>query len=150
MLKVAIGVCVASALLWGAANKMQASGSVEQKVEQLERDLANAELKGDVDGVARIEAADYTFTGPDGSMTGRSDDMNDVKTGNFKADAIDLDDLKARVYGTVAVVTGKATLKNCKYHGQDISGEYRFTDTWAKVNGDWHIVAGQASKLAKP
>lgn len=62
--------------------------------------------------IERYEAADYVFTAPDGRVNGRADDINDLKTGNFKAEAIDLSDTKVRVYGKTAVVTGKVTLKN--------------------------------------
>jgi ketosteroid isomerase-like protein len=82
-------------------------------------------------------------------MTGRSDDINDLKTGNFKVDAIDFDDLKVHVYGDAAVVTGKVTLKNCKYRSQDVSGQYRFTDTWARTNGGWQLLASHATMLPK-
>ena len=137
------------ATVWATADNTQAQGTTEQKVIQLERDLANAMLKGDADAVGRYEATQYVFTGPDGATTGRPDDVNDVKTGNFKAEGIDFFDLKVHVYGTAAVVTGTVTLKNCKYHSQDISGQYRFTDTWAKTNGAWQIVASQSGAVPK-
>jgi ketosteroid isomerase-like protein len=139
--------CVSVAAIWGATLKAQ--GMTEQKVIQLEHDLAIADVKADMAVVERLEAADYVFTGPNGMLTGKSDDLNDLRTGNFKADAVDLNDLKARVYGNAAVVTGKATLKNCKWRGKDISGDYRFTDVWAKVNGNWQVVASQSAAVSK-
>ena len=33
------------------------------------------------------------------------------------------------------------------YKGQDISGKYRFTDTWVKRNGKWQAVASQYTKV---
>jgi hypothetical protein len=149
MVRQILMVCVASALVWGGARKAHAQEAIEKKVMQLEHDLADAELKGDPAVIERLEAANYTFTGPDGAITGKQDDVNDLKTGNFKAEAIDLGDLKVRVYGSTAVVNGKATLKNCKWRGKDISGDYQFTDVWAKVNGNWQLVAGQSATLAK-
>jgi ketosteroid isomerase-like protein len=140
---------VGLAAIWGAAEKAQAQGMTEQKVLQLEHDWENANVKADAAAVERLEAADFVFTAPDGMMTGKSDDLNDLKTGNFRADGIDLSDLKARVYGNAAVVTGKATLKNCKWRGKDISGDYRFTDVWAKVNGNWQVVASQSAAVSK-
>lgn len=142
--------CLVSAALWAAVQKAQAQGIVEQKVIQLEHDLANAMVKGDADIVGRYEAVGYVFTGPDGTTTGRSDDVNDVKSGNFKAEMIGFDDLKVYVYRNAAVVTGKVTLKNCMYRGHDISGQYRFTDTWSRTNGGWQIVASQSGSVAKP
>ena len=44
---------------------------------------------------------------------------------------------------------GKVTLKNCKWRGKDISGDYRFTDVRAEVNGKWQLAAGQSAALGK-
>jgi len=35
------------------------------------------------------------------------------------------------------------------YKGQDLSGKYRFTDTWVKRNGKWDVVASQYTKVAE-
>jgi ketosteroid isomerase-like protein len=149
MRKVLVLAFVGLSAIWGAPEKAQAQDMVEQKVLQLDRDWARAFVKGDVAAVERIEAADFVFTGPDGSVTGKAEDLSDLKTGNFKAETIELDDLKVHVHGGSAVVTGRSTLKNCKYHGQDVSGQYRFTDVFAKVNGDWHAVASHTTMLPK-
>jgi hypothetical protein len=31
--------------------------------------------------------------------------------------------------------------------GQDLSGNYRFTDTWVKRNGKWQVVTSQYTKV---
>jgi ketosteroid isomerase-like protein len=149
MRKLLLTAFVGLASIWGAAQKAQAQGMTEQKVLQLDHAWAQAFVKGDAAAVDRIESADFVFTGPDGSVTGKADELSDLKTGNFKAEAIELDDLKAHVHGDSAIVTGRSTLKNCKYHGQDISGRYRFTDVFAKVDGDWRAVASHATMLPK-
>jgi ketosteroid isomerase-like protein len=55
-----------------------------------------------------------------------------MTSGDLKFQSMELADLEAHVYGNTAVATGKNSLKGT-YKGQDISGSYRFTDTW--VNG---------------
>ena len=44
------------------------------------------------------------------------------------------------------MAAGTNTLKGT-YKGQDISGKYRFTDTWVKRNGKWQVVAWQATRI---
>ena len=141
-------LCLASAVFWVTAGNARAQ-SVDRKVMQLEHEWADAYVKSDAAAIERLEAADYVFTGPDGSVSGKPDDVDHVKSGNFKAEAIDLDDLKAHVYGKAAIVTGKAIFKNSKEDGKDISGSYRFTDVWADTNGQWQVVASQLTALAK-
>jgi ketosteroid isomerase-like protein len=49
-------------------------------------------------------------------------------------------DLKVKVYGDTAIVSGQTTDKG-KYKGQDISGTYRFTDVFVKRDGKWMAVS---------
>jgi hypothetical protein len=44
------------------------------------------------------------------------------------------------------VAAGNSTIKGT-YKGQDISGKYRFTDTWVKRNGKWQGAASQSTKI---
>lgn len=55
--------------------------------------------------------------------------------------------MTVHVYGDAAVVTGKASLRNAKYKGKDISGDYLFTDTWVRKGGRWQVVASHDSKV---
>ena len=58
--------------------------------------------------------------------------------------------MKVRVFGNAAVVTGRTTIKGGKYKGKDISGQYRFTDTWVKRNGHWLCVASANTRVTPP
>jgi len=35
------------------------------------------------------------------------------------------------------------------YKGRDFGGNYRFTDTWVKRNGQWQVVATQVTKVQR-
>ncbi len=126
-----------------------ANKGVEQELTQLEREWSNAMVKGDASAIERIEAGDFMFTAPDGTTNDKSQDVNDLKSGTFKAQSFDLSDLRVRTYGDTAVVTGTNDLK-ATYKGKDISGKYRFTDVFVKRNGRWQAVASQASPLGNP
>jgi ketosteroid isomerase-like protein len=102
---------------------------------------------GDPAVVERMEAADFVGTAPDGKVGDKAQDVSDVKTGKMKAEGVDPDDMKVHVYGNVAVVTGRVTVKGGQYGGQDISGQYRFTDTWVKNKGRWQVAASQATAI---
>ncbi len=148
MLKRVLTLCLASAVVCVTTNKARGQ-SLDQKLVQLEREFADADVHRDATAIERLEAADYVFTAPDGNVTGKAEDVNDLKTGNFVAEAIDLDELKVHVYQRAAIVTGKVTLRDCRYHGRDVSGIYRFTDVWADTDGQWRIVASQSTALMK-
>ena len=54
-----------------------------------------------------------------------------------------------RIYGEAAVITGRSTIK-AKVKGQDVSGEYRFTDVWIRRDDRSQAVASQVTRIAKP
>jgi hypothetical protein len=47
------------------------------------------------------------------------------------------------------VATGRSTIK-AKMKGEDVSGEYRFTDVWIKQGEQWQAVASQVTRIADP
>lgn len=123
------------------------SGSVEEALMQLERDAAQASVRGDVAFFERLEADDYTFTDPGGQSFTKAQDMANMKAGDLKFESFNIDDMKVRVYGDTAVVTGMSSVKGA-YKGQDISGPYRWLDVFVKRKGQWQLVAGQVTRVA--
>ena len=122
------------------------AGSVEDQIKKHEEDWAQATMKEGAAAVDQFEADDIISTDPSGRVTDKAQDKQDVSSGDLKFQSMELSDLKVHVYGNTAVATGANTLKGT-YKGQDISGTYRFTDTWVKRNGKWQAVASQATKV---
>ncbi|HEX8800123.1 MAG TPA: nuclear transport factor 2 family protein, partial [Terriglobales bacterium] len=79
-------------------------------------------------------------------VTDKTQDKTDLSSGDLKFQSIELSDLKVHVYGNTAVAAGTSTVRGT-YKGQDISGKYRFTDTWVKRDDKWQVVATQATRL---
>lgn len=125
---------------------LAAAQSVEDKVKKLEEDWAQAIVNKGAAAVDQYEADDIVSTDPGGRVTDKAQDKTDLSSGDLKFQSMELSELKIRVYGDTAVATGINTV-NATYKGQDISGKYRYTDTWVKRNGRWQAVASQATKI---
>src|SRR5688572_30088684 len=69
----------------------------EQRLMQLERDAAQAILKGDIAFFERFSHPDYTNVTPAGKLSTRSEDMEELKSGAFKAESMAVDELKVRI-----------------------------------------------------
>jgi len=123
-----------------------ATSTVEDQIKKLEQDWAQATVKDGTAAVDQYEADDIISTDPTGRVTGKEDDKKDLLSGDLKFQSMELSELNVRVYGNTAVAAGANTLKGT-YKEQDISGKYRFTDTWVKRNGKWQVVASQATKV---
>jgi len=104
-------------------------------------------VTGDAAAVDRIEAPDIVNTGPDGTVTNKAKDIEDIRSCNLTATSVDLDNLKVRIYGHTAVATYTYTLKGGASGGKDISGQYRETDTLVQSRGKWQVVACQTTKI---
>jgi ketosteroid isomerase-like protein len=138
---------VVVAVFWtfGVLAAARENTQVEQKLMQMERDWADAMMKNDASGVARIEADDYSYV-MDNMRGDKKGDLADAKNGAFSGSA-ELSEMKVHVYGDAAVVMGKASLRDAKYKGKDMSGDYLFTDTFVKRNGRWQVVASHSNKV---
>ncbi|MBI3417400.1 MAG: nuclear transport factor 2 family protein [Verrucomicrobia bacterium] len=140
-------VLIFALALVSAHAKSKGDAAVGEAVKKLERGWAEAYVKGDAAALERIEAKDFTFIDSSGKISTKADDLRDVKSGALKMTECKLDDLKVRIYGKTAVVTGVTTVKGSS-NGQDISGRYRFTDVLVRKKNEWKAVSTQESLIA--
>jgi hypothetical protein len=118
---------------------------------QLERDIGDANVRRDKAFFERIEADEFVFTDSAGGLTTKAEDVAslDKPAGEFKLISYVPDDMKVRVYGNTAVVTGRTTTK-LQSKDREVTNRSRFTDVFVKRNGRWQLVAGHSSRLREP
>ena len=132
------------------------TAAIESELLRIERDWPRVVKEKDVVAVGRVEADDAVFVYPDGSVGNKQRDLTDVSSGAMTADAIEMSDLTVKILDKdAAVVTGQTEIKNGRYKlpdgkTADISGKYRFIDTFARQGGDWKLVAGMSTKITAP
>jgi ketosteroid isomerase-like protein len=142
----AVGVLCVVALSLAAG---QSATKVEDEIRKLERDWAQAIIKSGATAVDQYEADDIVKTDPSGHVTDKAQDERDLGSGDLKFESMELSDMTVRVYGDAAVAAGTNNL-NGTYKGEDISGKYRFTDTWVRRNGKWQVVASAVEPVGGP
>ncbi len=131
-----------------AAESAIMAGSVEQTIMQLEQDWANALLKADTAWTDGLVSDDYLLTDPEGNLITKAQSDADLKSGVMHFESFKLDSLTVHVHGDTAVAFGLETEKST-YKGADSSGQYRFTDVFAKRDGRWMAVATHVTKVVK-
>ena len=119
----------------------------EQTLLKLEQDWGEATMKGDVAFVDRSEAEEYVYTDPNGQLSNKKDSLDAAKAGATKISSFKIRDVKVHVYGDSAVLTGQTQLKGKDDNGNDISGDYRWTDVFIRREGRWQAVASQATTI---
>jgi ketosteroid isomerase-like protein len=122
--------------------------AVQEGIKKIEQERNEALLKHDTATLERMTSDDYTFINQRGELRTKAEILTGFKSGNFNYDAREISDLKVRVYGDMAVVTGHAKQKGVE-NSKDYSGENRFTRVYVKQNGRWVSVALQVTLVAK-
>ena len=79
-------------------------------------------------------------------MRTKSDILKGFASGAFHYESRQIWDLKVRVYGDTAVVTGRSAQKGAE-NGKNYSGDYWFTRVYVKQNGRWLTVALQTTPI---
>jgi ketosteroid isomerase-like protein len=146
LIATAVGVVVMAFVV--AMFAQTQSESVEQELTKLENEWADAWVKSDVAFHDRIMADDYTFTSAWGGVITKADNLARIKSGDIVITSWVLADMKVRVYGDAAVVTGHNAIKET-YKGEDVSSQNRWTHTWVKLAGRWQCVAAHSSRIAQ-
>ena len=113
---------------------------------QTERDLAAAYQRSDAEGITQGVMEDYTLTNSMGKITTRADDIAEARKNDPKYEVFENYDMKVRLHGDTAVVTGKTHTKGIS-GGKPFDFQFQFTDTFVKDGGRWRLLAGHVSKL---
>jgi ketosteroid isomerase-like protein len=101
-----------------------------------------------VDILASLLDEDYIITIEDGSTYGKTGYISHSAEPGVKVEVAEMTDLKVRMHGNTAVVTGSyhergdSQGKRYEYHD-------RFTDIWMKTGGKWQVVASHYSVPVK-
>lgn len=118
----------------------------EDEIKKLEETRNEAVLHGDVSVLDGMTSDDYTFVTLRGEMRTKQEILKGFASGSFHYDSRQIFDLKVRVYGNTAVVTGRS-VQNGMENGKDYSGKYWFTRVYVKQNGRWLTVALQTTPI---
>lgn len=128
------------------ANEKIDTAAIELELKRIENDFPRVLRDKDANAVDQVEADDIVIIYPDGGVGSKTQDLTDIREGNMSADSWEVTDLQVKVLNKdSALVTGRSIIKGGKVktpNGKtvDISGEYRFIDTFVRRNGQWKLV----------
>jgi ketosteroid isomerase-like protein len=126
-------------------------GAADHEIVALEAALRAAQLAADVAMLDRLIADGLLFTGPDGQLATKADDLAAHASGVVRFRVHEPEELRVRAVGeTVRIAALRARLV-VEVGGAPVSGTFRYTRVWARENGGpWRIVAGHVSAVAPP
>jgi peptidylprolyl isomerase len=115
---------------------------VQEQLKKLEEEWAQAFIKRDAATLNRLLADDYLVIDQEGTVGNKASMIADVTTGEIVFESIKFANLKVRVYGSFAIVTGEEVALIRDGETSSHSG-MRFTDVFALRGGRWQAVSSQ-------
>lgn len=119
------------------------------QLNELQQRLIRAWVEHDRETVNAILADDWTVIDPTGRVLTKAQVLEEgFESGTRKIESGTIDEVKVRLLGEVAVVTGR-TIATGSYQGTSVSVKLRFTDVCVKRGDDWQVVSSQATLIAE-
>ena len=140
-------VVVGTAALAGIVVSAQPAGSAADEVLRAVRADGDAMVKKDKAALDQLLADDYTYVHSNGRVQTKAEDIAENMASDSKWTSVTFADLKARVYGDAAIVTGSETLQGAA-KGY-VPGARRVSDVLVKRNGRWQYAGGISTIVSK-
>jgi ketosteroid isomerase-like protein len=141
----ALGVLAVSVTAQSVAKAK--TSDVEKTLYRLEDDFARAVVRRDAKALEKLVAPRWVYSDESGVMD-RAAGIKAFTSGTDTVTAATNESMRAIVYPNSAIVIGVLRLKGKSPQGP-FDRKYRFTDSWALLDGRWQCVAAQDYLLPK-
>ncbi|MFI0895518.1 nuclear transport factor 2 family protein [Streptomyces sp. NPDC020983] len=115
----------------------------EAELREAERRLRAAVLAGDADALDGLLDDRVRYTGPDGGVLTKADDLAAHRSRTLVVEAFDEEELHVTVAGTTGVTYLLAVLRGTAA-GEPFAARLRYTRTWVREGGRWRVLAAHA------
>ena len=124
-------------------------GARDAEIVALEATLRGAQLAADVSTLASLISDDLLFTGPDGQLGTKAQDLEAHGSGVVRFRSHVPEELRVRRVGADVVLTALRARLEVEVAGNLARGTYRYTRVWAREgDGQWRVVGGHVSAVA--
>ena len=138
------GLCTAS----GKQDaRYDSDAAIQQAILQVDKERYEAMQKRDMAAMDRLHADDFVFVNTKGRLLNKSEYLEEVRSGNLKFLSVETDDYHFSIHGNTVIMNGRAK-SIVEYHGVVNRQPRRFTSVFVKLQGQWRLVAHQATIIA--
>jgi ketosteroid isomerase-like protein len=117
-----------------------------QDIENLEADLAQAMLGNDIAMLDRLLSDDLIFSGPDGVMINKAQDLALHQSGDIIFTTYEIGELRVQFYDPISIAHVKVKLAG-NFKGSDFAGDFRYLRIYLKQDEQWKIIGGQVTAI---
>ena len=142
-----VSLIITTVSLPALANKSQESADIAE-LTRLEQVWNDAYVHGNVEPLEQLLADDLIVTMTDMSVLSKAQSIGLLRSGRLKFPRYETSDIRIRVYGDAAVVTGRLQ-RTRTVNGTNVDDDWRFTKVYIRRSGKWQVVAWHASTNAR-
>ena len=124
------------------------SERIKQDLVRLENEWLSTYISGDKATYDRIVADDFTGIDESAVLREKADDRALLPSAKVPGGSAVNEDVRVRVYGNFAVVTGRIVTRFTADGREIVSFKTRFTDTWVNRSSDWRVIARHYSRYS--
>lgn len=117
-----------------------------KELARLETIWNEAHLRGDADALDRLWADDLVVTTPDMPVMNKAEALILARSGKLRFQRYRTSDLRTKVYGDAAVVTGQLE-RTSDPAPKTFEDDWRFTKVYVRRHGRWQVVAWHGSHV---
>ena len=128
------------------ATLAQTSGRAEAELLKANRAYDEALVRGDAAALDHLYSEEFIYTTFDGEVRDKAQQLAFTRSGDLKLESGQSDDVRIRIYGNTAVMTGRFTAKG-KFKDRVIDIRERYTAVWLRKGGRWQLVAEQGNAI---
>ncbi|HET6763044.1 MAG TPA: nuclear transport factor 2 family protein [Longimicrobiaceae bacterium] len=123
-------------------------GDEEPEIVAAEAEIRAAQLAADVSALDRLIADELLFTGPDGQLGTKAQDLEAHGSGVVRFREHVPEELCVRRVGADVAVSAMRARLAVEVAGTLIQGTFRYTRVWARqAGGPWRVVGGHVSEV---
>ncbi|MFZ2998824.1 MAG: nuclear transport factor 2 family protein [Undibacterium umbellatum] len=113
---------------------------------KLADDWDKAIVRKDQAAIEANMAEDFRQIDASGDIETKTSFVNGLMSAKLEIDPYKVEDFEVRLYGNVALVSGRTRMKG-RYDGKPFTSHYRYIDIYVQRDGKWQIVSVQISKI---
>lgn len=141
--KLAVIVCLLAAFSSHAA-LAQDREKEAAAIKSLEMKWTESYKQRNIEILSSLLAEDFVITIEDGSSYSKTGYISHSADGSTHVQVAELSDLRVRLHGDTAVVTGQYHERG-ESNGKPYEYHDHLTDVWMKVSGKWQVIASHYS-----
>jgi hypothetical protein len=129
------------------SGKHDSDAEIQKQILAVDNERYQAMEKRDMAAMDRLHADGLVFINTKGRMLNKAEYLEEVRSGDLKFLSVETTDYHFGIYGDTVIMSGRAN-SVVEYHGVVNKKPRRFTSVFIKLQGQWRLVAHQATLIA--